>query len=145
MHEREDLSIGRLGNSLAGVQEIELHEESHARKLCTELLDEVGLRHRRATRGNQVVNDKHHIVFVERVGMDFEAVGSVFKLIALAAHFTRQLAGLASRHEAGTQAVRDRGANHEAAGLGAHNLGNACIFEMVGDSVNGCLETFWLL
>lgn len=62
MHEREDLGIGRLGNSLAGVQEIEFHEESHARKLCTELLDEVGLRHRRATRGNQVVNNKHHIV-----------------------------------------------------------------------------------
>ena len=93
MHEREDLGIGRLSNSLAGVQEIEFHEESHARKLCTELLDEVGLRHRRATRGNQVVNDKHHIVFVKRVGMDFEAVGSVFKLIAFAAHFTRQLAG----------------------------------------------------
>ena len=72
MHEREDLGIGRLSNSLAGVQEIELHEESHARELCTELLDEVGLRHRRATRGNQVVNNKHHIVFIERVGMNLE-------------------------------------------------------------------------
>ena len=77
--------------------------------------------------------------------MNLEAIGSVFELIAFTAHFARQLAGLTSRHEASTQAIRDGGANHETAGLGTHNLGNACIFEMAGDSVNGCLETFWLL
>ena len=94
MHEREDLGIGRLSNSLAGVQEIEFHEEAHTRKLCTELLDEVGLRHRRATRGNQVVNNKHHIVFIERVGMNLEAVGSVFKLIAFLRTSRGNLPGL---------------------------------------------------
>ena len=93
-----------------------------------------------AAGGNQVVNDKDDIAGLDGVGVDLQRIGAVFKLVALRDDLARKLAGLACGNEPCVQLVCNRGADDEAAGLGADNLGDALACEPVGNAVDRCLQ-----
>ena len=69
--------------------------------------------------------------------MDLELVGAILERVLLAEDVARQLARLAGRHEAGTEAIGDGSAHEEATGLGADDLGDASLEEVVGDLIDG--------
>ena len=71
---------------------------------------------------------------------DLEEVLAVLKLVFLAPGLARELARLAGRNEPRAELVGDRGAHHEAAGLGADDLGDAAPRKVVGDIVHHALE-----
>ena len=58
---REYLGVGDLGDGLAGVQELELHEEGEAGDARAQALDELDLRNGGAARGHEVVDDEHDV------------------------------------------------------------------------------------
>ena len=72
--------------------------------------------------------------------MHLELVGSVLQGVGLREGLARQLSGLAGGHEAGTELERHGGAQHEAAGLSADDLGDAGVPEVVGDVLYQGLE-----
>ena len=65
--------------------------------------------------------------------MDLERVRAVLELIANGIGLARELAGLARRNEARTELEGHGDTDHEAARLGADDLGDARIAEMIGD------------
>src|SRR5919109_632055 len=74
--------------------------------------------------------------------MHFERVGAVFELVALLVSLRRQLPRLADRNEAGTQAMRDRGAEDEAAALDSDDGVDAVVFEPRRHHLDRRLESF---
>ena len=68
--------------------------------------------------------------------MNLQLVGSVLEGVALAVNLTRELAGLTGGNEAAAQAIGDGGAHHEAARLGADDLGDAATRKVVGDRID---------
>jgi len=63
----------------------------------TQRLDEAHRRGRRASGGQHVVDDEHPLAFRERVGVDLQAVLSVFERVLLGLNLPGQFAGLADR------------------------------------------------
>ncbi len=78
----------------------------------------------------------------DRVGVDLERVDAVLQRVLRADRDVRQLAGLARRDEADAEPVGERGAEHEAACLGAQDhvrlarLDPGC--ELLDRLVQGC-------
>ena len=90
----------------------------------------------RTARCNQIVDEQNHVVRRQGIGVNLERVGAVFERITLAYRFARELPGLARRNEAGVKTTRDRRAHHESPSFGSYHLGNARIFEMVGNRID---------
>ena len=76
------------------------------------------------------------VVAREGVLVNLQLVGSVLEGVALAVNLTRELAGLTGGHEAAAQAIGDGRADHEAARLGADDLGDATVREVIGDRID---------
>src|SRR2546428_5893947 len=119
--QREDLAIPE---PAPAVEERELDDEAaadHAATAAPHQLDRGG---GRAAGGEQVVDDEHAMVATDRVVVDLERVAAVLELVARGIGLERELAGLPHQHDAGAEAVRDRGADDEAARLDAeHQVG----------------------
>src|SRR5579871_1735707 len=71
---------------------------------------------------DQIVDDEYVVAMLQRVGVDFDAVGSVFKCVILAQHLPGQLALLAHRNESDRKLMCDRAAQNEAARLDSGHL-----------------------
>src|SRR3546814_3927631 len=69
---------------------------------------------RRAAGRNQVVDQQHARAFVNGVGMNFDRIGSIFKIVFLADGLPRQLALLAHRHETKSELMGNRTTENEA-------------------------------
>ena len=67
--------------------------------------------------------------------MDLDRVGAVFELVALAHRLARQLARLARGHKSSAQSDGHGHANHKAASLGTHDLGDAHAGKMLGQGI----------
>ena len=129
-----------LGKGLARLQEGELEDEPKAGDGGAAPLDKAGRRKGGATGGHEVVDDKDPVVGREGVDVHLELVCSVLQGVGLREGLARQLSGLAGGHEAGAELERHGGAQHEAAGLGADDLGDAGVPEVVGDVLYQGLE-----
>ena len=68
--------------------------------------------------------------------MDLDRVGAIFEIVALAHRLARQLARLACGHKASAQGDGHGHADHKAAGLGTHDLGDAHAGKMLSQGIN---------
>src|SRR4051812_4355619 len=106
---------------LASVQELELDDECEADDLSAKLLDEVDLRLRRPARGEKIVVDEDARAARDRVRVQLESVEAVLESVLGAHRPPGQLSRLARSHEPALEPVGERGAEDEAAGLGAQD------------------------
>ncbi len=104
--------------------------------------DQAGGRLGGAAGGEHVVDDEHPLGGVDGVAVDLELVGAVLELVLLAGHGPRELAGLAHRDEGGADAIGDRRAGDEAAGLDADDAVDADSVEAATELVDGPAEPF---
>ena len=102
-------------------EERQLDHEERADDLATEAFDELDLRLRRSARREHVVQDDHPCALLERIGVDLERVAAVLELVGRTDLLPGELAGLAGRHEAAAELVRERAAEDEAARLRAED------------------------
>jgi hypothetical protein len=80
----------------------------------------------------------------ERVLVDLQLVGAVLEGIGLAEDGAGKLSGLACGHEACAEPIGDGRAHEEPARLGAHDLGDARLEEVVGDGVDRRREALFV-
>ena len=89
--------------------------------------------------------DEDHVVGTQRVGMDLDAVGAVFLGVGFAYGLGGELARLARQDEACTYPRGEGGAQHEAAGFHAYNLGDTLVLIKIGKDVQKLLQAVCVL
>src|SRR5688500_17222180 len=99
MQKREDVVAGEL---LSTIQEVEFDDESKARDLAAEFLDQLGNGGGGAAGGEYVIDDQHLLAGFDGVRMDLEDIGPVFESVLHLDRLRGQLFGLADRDEAFT-------------------------------------------
>ena len=70
---------------------------------------------RGAAGGKQIIHDGDALAGLDRIHMDLQLVGAVFKGVFMADRLIRELAGLAGEHKADVERARERGAENKAA------------------------------
>src|SRR6266702_3981820 len=114
MQQAEDVVLRELRTAF---EEIELHGEAEAGDFAAKLPHQLHRRLHRPAGGEQVVDDDHALPRLDRVEVNLQRVGAVLQVVADARGLRRQLLGLAYRHEARVQPVRQRRAEDEPARL----------------------------
>src|ERR1700744_4438118 len=86
---------------LVGAAEIrKVDDEAAADDVRAGALQELDRRETGATRRDEIVHDDDVLALLHGVGMNLDAVLSIFQIVILTDHSVRQLALLAHRHEA---------------------------------------------
>src|SRR5215813_1803241 len=101
----------------AAVQVRELDEELHTHDLASQLLHQVDHRFRGSASGDDVVHHQHFLPLCDSVFVDMKHVLAILEGVTGLVCLPGQLALFADGDEAGAQADRHGGAEHEAAGL----------------------------
>src|SRR5581483_6546737 len=113
----------------AAVQRHELDQKREAVHRAAQPLDEIRRRAGRAAGGEQVVDDEHALAAAHGVGVHLEGIAAVLEVVGRAHRGRRQLARLAHGRKPGADAIRNGGAEDEAAALDADNELDALIAE----------------
>src|SRR6516162_1070559 len=111
-----------LSDLLSAAQFRQIDDETSSQNLGTDLLQKLHRRLRRAAGGDEIVDQNDSLAFDQRVLVHFYFIEAVFKRIADADPFERQLAFLADRHKAARHLMRDRTAENKAARLDARHF-----------------------
>src|SRR3954470_44915 len=102
------------------VERLELHQETGADDVATQLANQIYRRGNRASRCEQIIDHQDASTLGDAVAMDLEGVGAVFQLVFRAQRLGGKLAELADGHEPYAQEIGQRCRENESAGLHAH-------------------------
>src|SRR5919108_2897201 len=104
---------------LAAVEVAELDQHLDADHVGAELAHQADGGGGRASSRQNIIDDKHLLTGLDRVGVDLELVGAVLEVVRLHDRHPRQLARLTDGDEAGVEPDRHRRARYEAPRLDA--------------------------
>lgn len=128
-------SVDRSGELLASLEELELEDEDEAQQIAAHLLDHLAGRVGRATcsivslimplsivivvhtSGDNVIDHDNLLTRLDGIGLHLEEILAIFLIIGLSLAGSRQLALLAHRNEASTEAQSQAGADQKATSL----------------------------
>src|SRR5437762_13083764 len=109
---------------LAAVEEIQLHHESQAGYFRAQGLGQLYGGVGGAAGGQQVVHDNDSLRVLDSVFVHLQRIAAIFEFVGYFGGFRRQLFGLAHGNESSIQAIRQRRAEDESAGLDAQHQVN---------------------
>ena len=119
----------------------ELDQDRNADHLGAQFPEEPQGRGDRAAGREEIVHDEHALPVADGVVMDLEGVRAVFQRVFLAVLRAGELARLADRDEPGADRVRQRRADHVAAGLDPDDVVDLQILRAVDEEVDQRLES----
>src|SRR5581483_5530276 len=122
---------------LAPAQKTQLDQESDFTDFASELLDQGRGRGSRATRRQQVIDQKDTAAGFEGVDVHSHRGGAVFQSVILFVSLIGQLAFLSHGNEPGLELVRRRGGKDKAARVDAHHRVDVARFECGSEQVDG--------
>src|SRR5487761_1222917 len=96
-----------VGQALSPAQVIELDQALHPDDIAAELVDQTNGGGRGAARRQYIIDYQHPLARLDGVRMDFELVGSVLELIALADRLPGKFSRFSDRYEPGVELDRD--------------------------------------
>src|SRR5581483_11038658 len=115
------------GELLSALETNEFDQERQPLHVAPELFDEVRRRAGGAARRKEIVDDEYALPFGNRIVVHLERIGPVLERVAGLHRFRRQLARLADGRKTRVDAIRDRGAENEAAAFDADDDVDALI------------------
>src|SRR5579875_3701375 len=142
MHQAEDVVVRKLG---AAFEEVELDGNGEAGDFAAQLLDELHSGLHRAAGGEEVVDDDDALAAFYGIGVNFQRVRAVFEVVLNFGRGGGELLRLAHGDEAGVQAVSQRRAEDEAAGLDAENEIDVFADVVLGEGVDELREAVLVL
>jgi len=101
------------------MQEVELDQHGYTCDLCTGFLDQLATRPHRTARREQIVNKQDLVPPHERVCMEFQTIGAVFKIVIHAVHHTGKFARLADWDEPRRERLCNRDPENESSAFSA--------------------------
>jgi len=125
------------GDAVAPVQSEQLNQDRHTDNARAGAFYKFAAGFERASRGKEIIHDEDVLAEDERVGVDLEAVGAVFKVVGDAAGFARKLLGFADGDEAGGESLCNGGAEDESTRLGSDDDVHALAAIRVGHEFDG--------
>ena len=118
VQEAENVVLPELGSAF---EEVEFDGEADAGDFAAELANELDGGLHGAAGGEEIVDDNDALAGLDGVEVDFEGVGAVFQVVVDAGDGGGELFGLADGDEARVEAVGERRAEDETAGLNAED------------------------